>query len=154
MEELIAFSETKIGRGVFNHVVLALNADDSYKAMATPCASLVERMHKIHMESFLTPILEKAQMNEADFAEKCDRITRAYRVAHSSPEMALYILKLKRKLKAEPTHPEAPVWQALADMFTVSAADVHAVLPEKAAWKELLNKQRPLLLGTPFVLDF
>ena len=154
ISDLVAFSETKEGKAVINHVVLALNADDIYKAIATPCASLVERMHAIRMESFLKPILEKAQISEADFIGKCDRTTRAYRVAHSSPEMGLYILKLKRKLKNDPTHPEAPVWEALVNMFTVSAADVQSVLPEKDVWQKLFNQQRPLLLGTPFILDF
>ncbi|MBP5160771.1 MAG: hypothetical protein ILP11_01820 [Alphaproteobacteria bacterium] len=154
LSDLIDVSETREGKAVFAHVVVALDSDDIYPTMARPCASLVARLHTIGMEHFLTPVLQKAGVSEQDFVDKCERVTRAYRVANSSPEMAMYIIGIRRKLKAEPSAQKAPIWQALVDMFSVSMADVQAVQPYQAQWKELFNRQRPLLLGTPFMLDF
>ena len=152
--DLLEFSKTREGKAVFAHVVLALDSDKIYDAMARPCAAMVRGMHAIQMESFLTPALDKAQISEKDFTEKCERVTRAYRVSHSSPEMAMYIIGLQRKLKRNPSAKEAVIWKALIDMFSVSMADVQSVLPEKDKWKKLFNQQRPLFLGTPFILDF
>ena len=152
--DLVEFSKTREGKAVFAHVVVALDSDKIYDAMARPCASMVQRMHEIQMESFLTPALDKAQLSEKDFIEKCERVTRAYRVAHSSPEMAMYIIRLQRKLKRNPSAKEAVMWKALIDMFSVSVADVQSVLPEKNKWQKLFSQQRPLFLGTPFILDF
>ena len=154
LSDLIDVSETREGKAVFAHVVVALDSDQIYPTMARPCASLVERLHTIGMDHFLTPLLEKARVSEKDFVDKCERVTRAYRVVNSSPEMAMYIIGLRRKLKEEPSAQTAPIWQALVDMFSVSMADVQAVQPYRAQWKELFNRQRPLLLGTPFMLDF
>lgn len=152
--DLVALSETPEGKAIFSHVVVALDSDKIYPAMARPCASLTERMRAIGMGSFLDPVLAKAQVSEADFVEKCERITRAYRVSQSTPEMALYIIGLKKKLKDNPTASVAPIWRALIEMFSVSMADVQAVYPHRDQWKNLFNRQRPLLLGTPFMVDF
>ena len=106
LSDLIEVSETPDGRAVFAHVALALDADKVYEAMAHPCASLAERIQTIGMDSFFTPSLEKAQVSREEFIDKCERVTRAYRVAHSSPQMALYVVNLQRKLAKNPAMPK------------------------------------------------
>lgn len=158
---LAIFNQIKsLGEGVEgqkrkNDLLMMLTPDKLAQATAFPCASLVERLPQIGAGEWLTLQTQKQGMTPAEFANKCDRMIKAYRIHHLAPSTADQIRRMKLQSYFWPPQDayKKEIWDTLAEMVHSTPADVEGVKPFLGQIEETLTPHS-LIMSTPVLLDF
>jgi len=124
------------------------------EAFANPCQSLVTRFEKIDSDGWLDLQLKKENMSKADFANKCDRIIKAYRLSLSNSAKIDEIIRLANEAVLLPEDSfYRQIYLTLARMHMTTRADVKAINGFENQLKSIL-KPYGMIMSTPVVLDF
>lgn len=144
------------GQKRWNDLIMLLTPDKVVQALATPCASLVERLPQIGAGEWLDMQLEQENLTRQQYATLCDRVINAYRVSRLSPTMARQIrnMQIEAYLLPPAETYKKSLWLALGQGVKTKPGDVYALAPYEAELEDAFLNPRFLIMGTPVLLDF
>ncbi len=144
------------GQKRWNDLIMLLTPDKVVQALATPCASLIERLPQIGAGEWLDIQLKEENLTRQEYAALCDRVINAYRVSRLSPTMARQIRNMQIEAYLLPPEEayKKSLWLALGQGVKTKPGDVYALEPYKTELEDAFLNPRFLIMGTPVLLDF
>lgn len=142
-------------RGIKHELIsIMLRNNQVEQDFSFPFSSLVNRLKIVKPSKEIDEIFQKhGWKNAEEFAEKSDRILKAYRVNYLNPMIAIQL----NKIRAYPT--DAPATEALknlrmyAKMYEAAPGDVYFVEPYLDEIRKNLKPDFVLFMGTPIYME-
>lgn len=135
-------------------ISIMIRNDQVEKDLADPFLSLVTRLKMIRAAAEVDAFFkQQGWKNAEEFAEKSDRILKAYRVNYLNPVIAVGLNKVRSYPASAPTTPTLENLRMFAKMHEAAPGDVYFVEPYLSEIRKNLKPDYILLLGTPIYID-
>ena len=133
---------------------LLSRSDNMAKDIAWPFLSLVNRLKMIRPESEIENLFRsQGWKNATEFAEKSDRILKAYRVHYLDPMVAVQLNKIRAYPAGAPTTQALENLRMYAHMHDAAPGDVYFVEPYLTDIRKNLKPDFILKMGTPIYME-
>lgn len=135
-------------------VQLMLKNDNIRQDLSYPFASLVNRMSVVLSKEETDNFFKThGWENAMEFAQKSDRILKAYRVHYLPPNLALQLNHIRAYPKDAPTNENIENLRTYAAMHEVGTGDVFFVKPYLTQIRKNLKPDFLLFSGTPIYME-
>lgn len=135
-------------------VQLMLKNNNIRQDLSYPFASLVNRMAVVLDQEQTEAFFKKhGWKNAMEFAQKSDRILKAYRVHYLPPNIALQLNHIRAYPKDAPTNETIENLRTYAAMHEVAPGDVFFVKPYLTQIRKNLKPDFLLFSGTPIYIE-